>query len=486
MRVVEAPALVEAPAPRGRSALAPVPHLTVAERVARGRAARGEVPRSSHAAWSASELRPDPVALLEQQDASRVPELVPIRYGRMAASPFAFYRGAALVMASDLAGTPTSGLHAQICGDAHLLNFGGFASPDRSLVFDINDFDETLPGPWEWDVKRLAASIAVAGRAQSFTARERRTAITAAVREYRQAMAAFADMKNVDVWSSRLDAAGVTSRFARNLGRRTVRQLDRTMASAQSRDSTRAMARLAHTVEGEVRIISDPPLIVAVDEMLPDVEAKDLEKMVVAMVRVYRRSLPVDRGHLLGSYRYVHLARKVVGVGSVGLRAWVALFLGRDEADPLFLQFKEAQESVVERFVGGSTFTNSGRRVVEGQRLLQAASDVFLGWCRVQGIDGRTRDFYGRQLWDWKIAARVDTMQPAGMAAYARMCGWTLARGHARSGDRIAIAAYLGRSDVFDRAVATFAELYADQSEKDHQALSEAVRTGRVKATAEA
>ncbi len=460
-----------------------LPHLSPSERAARGRAARAESPRGRHAEWEAWAERPDPVALLEEQAESRVPELVPIRYGRMLASPFAFFRGAAYVMASDLAATPRAGFNVQLCGDAHLSNFGGFASPERELVFDVNDFDETLPGPWEWDVKRLAASIAVAGRERGFTGAERRTTVRAAVRQYREAMKRFGTMGNLDAWYARLDRDELLKRLEGGATAEQLRTFRKTVAKAQRKDSARAFERLASTDGGEPRIVSDPPLIVRIEDLLPEGQADEFEEAMRGLLRSYRASLQGDRRYLLERYRYVDLARKVVGVGSVGTRAWVVLMLGRDEGDPLFLQCKEAQPSVLEPFLGKSEFENHGRRVVEGQRLMQASSDIMLGWLRTTGIDGETRDFYVRQLWDWKSSADIETMAPAGMALYGRMCGATLARAHARSGDGIAIASYLGRGDAFDRAIAGFAETYADQNERDHAALAKAVASGRVQAT---
>jgi uncharacterized protein (DUF2252 family) len=459
-----------------------VPHLTPAERQARGKAAREESPRSRHAEWEPWAERPDPVALLEEQAASRVPELVPIRYGRMMASAFAFFRGAAYVMASDLASTERSGFNVQLCGDAHLSNFGGFASPERELIFDVNDFDETLPGPWEWDLKRLAASIAVAGRERGFTAKQRRQTVRAAVAQYREAMQRVADQGNLDIWYNRIDRAELLARFEGDASAQQLKTFRKTTEKAKRKDNTRAFERLAHEVDGHPQIISDPPLIVRIEDLLPQERAQEFEEGIHQLLRAYRASLPHDRRHLLERYRYVDLARKVVGVGSVGTRAWVVLMLGRDNEDPLFLQCKEAQASVLEPFLGKSEFGHHGRRVVEGQRLMQSSSDIMLGWLRTTGIDGETRDFYVRQLWDWKSSADVGVMAPAGMEIYGRMCGATLARGHARSGDCIAIASYLGRGDTFDRALADFAETYADQNERDHRALVGAVESGRVTA----
>ncbi|HEY2767020.1 MAG TPA: DUF2252 domain-containing protein [Solirubrobacteraceae bacterium] len=459
-----------------------VPHLTPQERVVRGKAAREEAPRSRHAEWEPWAERPDPVALLEEQAKTRVPELVPIRYGRMMASAFAFFRGAAYVMASDLSSTPRSGLNAQLCGDAHLSNFGGFASPERDLIFDVNDFDETLPGPWEWDLKRLAASIAIAGRERGFSAKQREQAVRASTAQYREVMNRLAGAQDLDIWYSRVDRLDLRARFESEASEQQLKRLRKTTEKAKTKDSSRAFARLAHIVDGDPQIVSDPPLIVRVEDLLPELRAKEFQDGMHELLRSYRASLPGDRRHLLERFRYADLARKVVGVGSVGTRAWVVLMLGRDNNDPLFLQCKEAQPSVLEPFLGRSQFDNHGRRVVEGQRLMQSSSDIMLGWLRATGIDGVTRDFYVRQLWDWKSSADVGVMAPSGLTIYGRMCGATLAQGHARSGDCIAIASYLGRGDTFDRALARFAETYADQNERDHRALVDAVASGRVAA----
>ena len=457
-------------------------HLTPAERAARGKAARTGVPRSSHAGFTPSEQRPDPVALLEEQGTSRVPELVPIRYGRMLVSPFTFYRGAALIMAADLAGTPSSGLYAQLCGDAHLSNFGVFGSPERHMIFSVNDFDETLPGPWEWDVKRLVASLAVAGRDNGFTAAERRKILLAGAREYRTGITRFAGMPNMAVWYAHLDIEAYLDQLRPQLEAKRVKNVESTLAKARTRDSVQAFAKFATEVDGEPRIVSDPPLIVPIEELLPDADRKEVINELAMLLRTYGKTMESDKRHLLEQYRFVHLARKVVGVGSVGTRAWIGLLLGRDGQDPLFLQMKEAQESVLARFAGRSQYANQGQRVVAGQLLMQTASDIFLGWQRVTGIDGERRDFYIRQLRDWKGSAEIERMDPKGMALYAQMCAWTLARAHARSGDRIAIASYLGKRDVFGNAVADFAEAYADQNERDYQTLADAVSSGRIKA----
>jgi uncharacterized protein (DUF2252 family) len=456
-----------------------VPHLTPGERAARGKAARAEVPRSVHGAWELASDRRDPVELLEEQGASRVPELVPVRYGRMLVSPFTFFRGAAYPMAADLAGAPRTGLDVQLCGDAHLSNFGAFAAPDRSLVFSVNDFDETLPGPFEWDVKRLVASFAVAGRDRGFDAKQRRSINTTVARSYREAMKAFAGMGNLDLWYARVQVEDL-QRAAQQGSAKQVKRFERNVAKARSKDSLRAFAKLTEIVDGEPRIASDAPLIVPLEEIVPPAEHHRLDDFVRGVIRSYRRTLTADRRRLLERFRYVHMARKVVGVGSVGTRAWIMLLLGRDASDPLFLQFKEAEASVLEPFLGKSTFNSHGQRVVEGQRLMQAASDIMLGWMRATDLDGQSRHFYIRQLWDAKGSALVETMNPRALTVYAELCGRTLAKAHARSGDPIAIAGYLGAGDSFDRALASFAETYADQNERDYRALQEAVASGRV------
>jgi uncharacterized protein (DUF2252 family) len=399
----------------------------------------------------------------------------------MAASPFAFFRGAAYVMASDLSATPNTGIRVQLCGDAHLSNFGMFASPERDLVFDLNDFDETLPGPWEWDVKRLAASIAVAARQREVGCQRRIQIVQRAVAQYRNAMRRFARRNTLDVWYARLDESELSDEL-RQLKPREVKDIATRAAKARAKDNARAFAKLAHRVNGSARIVADPPLIVPIADLLPDAHARQFEHALQTLVEAYRASLPGNLRHLLDRYRYADAARKVVGVGSVGTRAWVILFLGRDGDDPLFLQAKEATKSVLAPFVGESEFKNQGRRVVEGQRLMQAAGDIFLGWLRTEDIDGQGRDFYLRQLWDWKGSADVDAMRTGDLASYARLCAWTLARAHARSGDAIGVAAYLGSSDLFDRAIAAFAEEYADQNERDYAALLEAISSGRIEA----
>jgi uncharacterized protein (DUF2252 family) len=457
-------------------------HLTPAERAARGAQARAEVPRESHADFKVPASRPDPITLLEGQAKARVPELVPVRWGRMMVSPFTYYRGAALPMASDLATTPVSGLTVQACGDAHLSNFGVFGSAERRLVFDVNDFDETLPGPWEWDVKRLAASMEVAARSNGFSGKQRRKIVAATVASYRQAMRDFAGMTQLDIWYAHADIDQLRAQFDAQLDARQRKLVTKSAAKARTRDSMQELAKLTTTVDGQLQIVSDPPLLVPIEELISDqAQRSALESEVHSIIGKYRRTLETDRRHLVDQYEFVHLARKVVGVGSVGTRCWIVLMLGRDESDPLFLQVKEAEESVLSRFLGVSEFANMGQRVVAGQRLMQASSDIFLGWHRIAaGLDGKQRDFYVRQLRDWKFSVDIDAMVPSGMRMYGELCGWTLARAHARSGDRIAIAAYLGGSDVFDQAITEFADAYADQNERDHDAVVDAVKSGRI------
>ncbi len=458
-----------------------VPHLTVDERIARGRAARERAPRTSHSAVGSGEQR-DAVALLEEQAPSRLQELLPIRYGRMLVSPFTFFRGAAIVMAYDLGSAPRTGLTVQLCGDAHLSNFGGFASPERTFVFDLNDFDETLPGPFEWDVKRLAASFEIAGRDRDFTELEREAAVLEVGRSYREAVRAFAEQSNLDVWYARLDSATLETEFRARSAAKEAKVLNRTEAKARTKDSMKAFAKLTETVDGDVRIKSDPPLLTPLRDLVESGTASgDVEAELHALLRLYRRTLQGDRRLLLESFRSVDLARKVVGVGSVGTRCWIMLLLGRDESDPLFLQVKEAGQSVLEPMLGDSRFANNGQRIVEGQRLMQASSDIFLGWIRNKNtLDGVPRDFYVRQLWDWKASVDLALIRPRGLQLYAQACGWTLARAHARSGDRVAIASYLGKADVFDRALADFARAYADLNERDYEALVAAAREGRI------
>jgi uncharacterized protein (DUF2252 family) len=458
-------------------------HLTPEERADRGKAARAEVPRESHAVFDPPADRPDPIDLLEEQSAGRVPELIPVRYGRMMVSPFTYYRGAALPMASDLAGTPASGLAVQACGDAHLSNFGVFGSAEHRLVFDINDFDETVPGPWEWDVKRLAASLEVAARESGFPGKKRGEIVAAAVASYRNAMRGFAAMTDLDVWYAAADTDRIRMEFGSQLKARQRKAVEKGKAKALTSDSMQQLSKLTRMVDGQPRIISDPPLLVPVSELMTgQMDRKAISAQMSDLIAGYHRTLDPNRRHLLEQFVYADMARKVVGVGSVGTRCWIVLMLGSHESDVLFLQVKEAEESVLSRFVGASKYANQGQRVVAGQRLMQASSDILLGWQRVGRADSEHRDFYVRQLRDWKFSADIGTMVPRGMRLYGALCGWTLARAHARSGDRIAIASYLGGSDVFDRSIAQFASAYADQNERDHQALVDAVNSGRVAA----
>jgi uncharacterized protein (DUF2252 family) len=457
---------------------------TVKRRETEGKEARKQTPRSSHAEWKAPKDREDPVAILEGQAESRVQELVPIRYGRMLVSPFTFYRGAAAIMAADLAQTPVSGLRAQLCGDAHLSNFGVFASPEREMLFDINDFDETLPGPWEWDFKRLAVSLCVAGRDLNLSKQEVADIIVWAAQAYRLSMRGFAQMSNLDVWYSSLNAKDIMGivRAQQLVKGKRLQQMEKRLGKARAKNSTRAVLKLTETVDGQLRFISQPPLIVPIEELLGEAAGQELRERFEEMLGDYRSSLSDEYGVLLSDYTFQSIARKVVGVGSVGTRAWVLLFVGRDEQDPLVLQAKEAQASVLEPFAGASQYANHGQRVVEGQRLMQASGDILLGWLPATGIDDVTRDFYVRQLWDGKLSVEIETMDHPMLRAYGALCAWTLARAHARTGNRIAIASYLGAGGVFDQAIVDFSEAYADQNERDYDALAQAVKSGRVQA----
>jgi uncharacterized protein (DUF2252 family) len=464
-----------------------VQHLPVEARVAKGKDARVHAPRSSQAEFSPSPARPDPVSLLEGQATTRVPELVPIRYGRMLVSPFTFFRGAALVMASDLATTPGSGLNTQICGDAHLSNFGLFASPERALMFDVNDFDETLPGPWEWDVKRLAASTVIAARDREFTEKEARTAALAVGTGYREEMNRLAGMSTLDVWYSHIDVDQLLAdlRTAAEISRTKATKhmaavASKTTTKARTRDSIQALGKLTQVVDGQRRIISDPPLVVPIEELFSQSDRDAIFEQLTELVRGYRKTLQTDRRHLLEEFQLLQIARKVVGVGSVGTRAWILLMVGGDQDDALFLQAKEAEASVLEKFVGKSGYATHGERVVAGQHLMQAASDIFLGYEQVTGADGKVRDYYVRQLRDWKGSIEIEGAIPPGLTKYVEVCAQALARAHARSGDRIAIASYLGSGPTFDKAIAEFAEIYADQNERDYKALKEAAKSGRI------
>ncbi|WP_210570331.1 DUF2252 domain-containing protein [Streptomyces sp. GESEQ-4] len=455
--------------------------LSPADRAAYGRNARKRAPRSRQAWFETGPERPDPIDVIERQSAPRVPELVPIRYGRMLESPFRFYRGAAAIMAADLGPLPNSGLTVQLCGDAHLLNFRLLASPERRLVFDINDFDETLPGPFEWDVKRLAASFAIAGRANGFSVGEQDEAVLTCVRAYRQRLREFAGMRTLDIWYAQDDADRLGELMAESMSKRARRRTAEATARARTRTYLQAVDKLTRITEEGRRIAPDPPLITPLQDLLTDPSDDAQEKELQTLVEDYAHTLSSERRHLLRHYRLVDMARKVVGVGSVGTRCWVLLLLGRDDDDPLLLQAKEAQESVLAAHTGGTSYDNQGRRVVTGQRLIQTTSDIFLGWTHVVGLDGRGRDFYVRQLRDWKGIARPETMDPYLLRLFGQLCGGSLARAHARSGDPVAIAAYLGGSDRFDRALTGFAQAYADRNERDFEALAAAARSGRVR-----
>jgi uncharacterized protein (DUF2252 family) len=470
-----------------------VKHPSVEERAGKGKRYREKAPVSSHTDWVPAPDRPDPVALLEEQNRTREQDLVPVRHGRMLVSPFTFYRGAAKVMAADLKDTPRAGLRVQLCGDAHLSNFGVFASPERTLLFDLNDFDETLPGPFEYDVKRMAASFTIAARNNQYTKAETHDVTLAAVRAYREAMAKFAQMRTLDIWYARLSeeqlmetmqlaVATQKGKALKKAAHGMEKEARQNVAKAHTRDSLQALSKLAELVDGKYRIVSQPPIVVPVRELADTygMSGDEVEDAVREQLRSYRTNLPDDRRHLLEQFEVVDVARKVVGVGSVGTRAFIALLQGRDQQDPLFLQVKEATRSVLEDHLPKSQFKQPGERVVRGQRMMQAASDIFLGWTK--GAQ-ENRYLYWRQLRDMKGSAVVETMKPLGMTFYAGACGWTLARAHARSGDPIAISAYLGKSDKFDLSITDFSERYADQNELDYQAFAGAVRSGRLEAT---
>jgi uncharacterized protein (DUF2252 family) len=495
-----------------------IKHLSIDDRKARGLEARDQAALSSHTKWKPAADRPDPVALLEEQNKTREPDLVPVRHGRMMVSPFTFYRGAAKIMAADLAATPTAGLQTQLCGDAHLSNFGAFASPERRLVFDLNDFDETLPGPFEYDVKRMAASFTIAARNNGFSEADTHAATLTSVRAYRESMAQFAQMRTMDIWYAHLDEdelrAGIRNlvtgaaqqekavkeqeKAKRAKGLKQQQKADRqeekvakaaqkralkTLDKAHSRDSLQALSKLGELVNGTYRIVSQPPIVVPARDLAATygLSPDDVLPALHDQFRAYRATLPDDRRKLLERFEIVDAARKVVGVGSVGTRAFIVLLQGRDAQDPLFLQVKEATASVLEPYVRKSAYRQHGERVVQGQRMMQAASDIYLGWTK--GLDVR-RNFYWRQLRDMKGSAIVEAMQPLGLTYYAQICGWTLARAHARSGDPVAIAEYLGQTDTFDRSICDFSERYADQNEQDYQAFVNAVTSGRLEALA--
>ncbi len=479
-----------------------ITHLSADERKAQGEDAHGRTPPSSHRGWRPAADRPDPVALLEQQNTTREPDLVPVRHGRMMVSPFTFYRGAAKIMAADLKGTPTAGLVVQLCGDAHLSNFGMFASPERKLLFDLNDFDETLPGPFEYDVKRMAASFTIAARNNGFSKADTRASTLASAAAYRQAMAEFAQMRTMDIWYAHLTeddvmaaVRGTVAETKKGGGqkakarhqqeikaaKKAAKTAEKTREKAHTRDSLQALSKLGEVVDGRYRIVSQPPIVIPARELKASygMSSKEVSKALREQLRAYRATLQDDRRHLLERFEIVDMARKVVGVGSVGTRAFIVLLQGRDTGDPLFLQVKEATASVLEDHLPKSRYKQPGERVVRGQRMMQAASDIFLGWTR--GVDVR-RHFYWRQLRDMKGSALVEAMSPLGLTFYARTCGWTLARAHARSGDPVAICEYLGDDDAFDRSITDFSERYADQNEQDFQDFVKAVRSGRIEA----
>jgi uncharacterized protein (DUF2252 family) len=468
-----------------------IAHPSVDERRARGKEARDRTPASSHAGWAPAADRADPVALLEEQNVTREPDLVPVRHGRMMVSPFTFYRGAAKVMAADLADTPTAGLNAQLCGDAHLSNFGVFASPERMLLFDANDFDETLPGPFEYDVKRMAASFAIAARNNGFGKADRRAATLASVTAYREAMAEFAQMGTMDIWYAHLSedelmtavrsAAKASKKKEAKAAKRAKKTARKNVEKAHTRDSLQALSKLGEVVSGRCRIVSQPPIVVPARDLEATygLSSDETERVVREQFRTYRATLQHDRRDLLERFEVVDVARKVVGVGSVGTRAFIVLLQGRDQHDPLFLQVKEATASVLEGHLPRSRYRQHGARVVHGQRMMQAASDIYLGWTKGMDVN---RHFYWRQLRDMKGSAEVELMSPLGLTFYARTCGWTLARAHARSGDPIAIAEYLGTSDQFDQSITDFSERYADQNERDYQSFTAAIRSGRLEA----
>src|SRR5215213_8996984 len=469
-----------------------IAHPSVEDRRAHGKEARDRTPLSSHTGWTPASDRPDPVGLLEEQNRTREPDLVPVRHGRMLVSPFTFYRGGAKIMAADLKDTPVAGLQVQLCGDAHLSNFGVFASPERRLLFDLNDFDETLPGPFEWDVKRMAASFTIAARNNGFAKADSRAATQASVRAYREAMATFADMGTLAIWYAHLDEDEVLSAMrsaakasktkkGAKAAKRAEKTGQKTIAKAHTRDSLQALSKLGEVVDGKYRIVSQPPIVVPVRDLAATygLSADQVERVLHKQFRAYRATLRDDQRWLLERFELVDVARKVVGVGSVGTRAFIVLLQGRDQQDPLFLQVKEATASVLEGPLPKSRYKQHGERVVSGQRMMQAASDIYLGWTK--GVDAN-RHFYWRQLRDMKGSAEVESMAPVGLSFYAGICGWTLARAHARSGDPIAIAAYLGRSDRFDRSITDFSQRYADQNELDYEAFVKAIRSGRLEA----
>lgn len=459
------------------------PHqLSTAESQAIGREARTQVSRKSMATLPERTSGFDPVAVLESQSKTRVPNLVPIRYGRMSGSPFAFYRGAAAVMADDLALSETTGITTQICGDAHLANFGAFATPERAMAFDVNDFDETLPGPWEWDVKRFCASLVVAAQSNGFTTNQQEAIAARGARAYREALLSMGAMSALDVWYCKFDVEAFALKNAKTVPSAAKKRMKKNREKAATRNSAQAFSKLTEVVDGKPQFLDTPPLLVPLSKLLPEAEAAKATAMITASMNAYKRTLAPDRRFLLEQYRLVDIAHKVVGVGSVGTRAWVLLFMGHAGDDPLLLQVKQAEASVLEKHVGRSKVRNHGQRVVLGQKLMQAASDIFLGWTTVKGFDGRARDFYVRQLRDGKFSAQIELMEPETMGIYADICGWTLARAHARSGDRIALAAYLGSGTQFDKAMTAFSCAYAERNLDDFAKLKAAIESKRIPA----
>ena len=469
-----------------KSIIAPADERTSEERYEHGRQLREEVPHEAHAAWTPAPDRDDPVELLKSQGVTRAQELLPLRYQRMSVSAFTFYRGGALIMAADLAGTPATDIQVQACGDAHISNFGFFSSPERRTIFDINDFDETSRGPWEWDVKRLAASIEICGRDNDMKKKDRKAAVLACARSYREAMASFARMGHLDVWYAHTDVDSLFASFSGQASKRDLKEARKTIAKAKAKNSTRAIAKLTEVVDGELRIISDPPIIVPLRDIAERkgkaelFERVDMQKLVKLALAEYKGTLSPDKRRLIELYRGVDVAHKVVGVGSVGTRALIVVMEGADGNDPLVLQIKEAQESVLERFCGKSPCSQHGQRVVEGQRAMQTASDMLLGWCRLPDQGGRSKDYYVRQLWDGKGSIDLVGIDAPRLTALAGACGWTLAHAHARTGDRFEIAGYLGEEDTFDQAIAHFARAYADQNEADYTRFMQALESGEL------
>ena len=459
--------------------------LNKQEGTERGLALRETCPLNVHAGWEAPLNRPDPVELIRCQETTRVQDLLPIRHERMSVSAFTFYRGAALIMAQDLSTTPITGIRVQACGDAHISNFGMFSSPERRTVFDINDFDETLPGPFEWDIKRLAASVEICGQDNGFSKKERKDAVLSCVRSYRESMMQFAEMGNLDVWYAHADVEKYLSQVINELDKKTAKAANKTLTKTKNKNSAKAITKLTEIVDGRLRIISQPPLIMPLRDLAAEsgskhVDEKTIKRLMDVILREYRSTLSSDKRRLMQEYTPCDIARKVVGVGSVGTRAWIVVLRGADDNDTLVLQIKEAQESVLESFVGKSRHLNHGHRVVSGQRAMQTASDILLGWCRVPDENKKLKDYYVRQLWDGKGSIDLSLLNPEQLTKLAKICGWTLAHAHARTGDRFAMAAYMGETDEFDKAIAKFARAYAKQNEADYQRFMQALEAGEL------